>query len=104
MPRAMAQGVIRIAERTETVAALVTVWAAADTAVRIASATGACADGAVTAASSHGQSIANRTLVETVIPAMAEEAFSILRGYAVESGPERVFESLDGAGCDTAQV
>jgi hypothetical protein len=48
--------------------------------------------------------IANRTLVETVIPAMAEEAFSILRGYAVESGPERVFESLDGAGCDTAQV
>jgi hypothetical protein len=56
MPRAMAQGVIRIAERTETVAALVTVWAAADTAVRIASATGACADGAVTAASSHGQS------------------------------------------------
>jgi hypothetical protein len=48
--------------------------------------------------------IANRRLVETAIATVAEEAFSILRGYAVESGPERVFESLDGAGCDTAQV
>src|SRR4051812_27796886 len=48
--------------------------------------------------------IANRTLVEAVIPAMAEEAFGILSGDAVESGPERLFQSLDGAGCDTAQV
>ena len=48
--------------------------------------------------------IASRTLVETMIAAMAEEARGILRGDAVEGGTERLFECLDGAGRDTAQV
>jgi hypothetical protein len=54
--------------------------------------------------SSHGKPIASRTLVETMIAAMAEEARGILRGDAVEGGTERLFECLDGAGRDTAQV